>query len=648
MSSSENFTFQTEAAQILELMAHSVYSNREIFLRELISNASDALDKLRFEAIENQALLSDDSELGIHLEVDAAGRTLTVQDNGIGMSREELIENIGTIAKSGTKEFIKKIKAQKEATGLSADLIGQFGVGFYSAFMVADKVELVTRRAGETGAYRWSATGGEGYTIEEAERESQGTTITLTLKPVNEDDGLRDFTSEWVLRDIVKKYSDFVSYPVQLEVEREEAKLNAEGEADEDGGTVKVKKVETLNSMKALWTKSKSEVEDDEYTAFYKQTFHDWNDPLETIAFKAEGTFNYQALLFLPTKAPSTLFHAEHKIGVKLYVKRVFIMEDSKELIPEYLRFLRGVVDAEDLNLNISREILQQDRQVQAIRKRIVKKVLDALKSLRTNDEAKYNSFWREFGTVLKEGIYHDADHRDTLLGLLKAESTSSTDALVSLGEYKDRMKEGQEAIYYMTGSSRAAIESSPHLESFLAKDYEVLFLTDPVDEVWLQMVPEFEDLKLVNVSRGEVSLSDDQEKEKEELDAKTKTFGSLLEKLKETLDEDIKEVRLSSRLTKSAACLVVDQNDISPQMEQLMQAMGQDVPKSKRILEVNPNHPILEKLQAKFDADQADASIGDYAKLLHGQALLAEGGKLDNPAAFSALVSDLMTKALS
>ena len=647
MSSSENFTFQTEAAQILELMAHSVYSNREIFLRELISNASDALDKLRFEAIEDQSLLADDAALGIQLEVDADARILTIHDNGIGMSRDELITNIGTIAKSGTKEFINKIKAQKESSGLSADLIGQFGVGFYSAFMVADKVELVTRRAGQEGALRWVSQGGEGYAIEDAERATQGTTITLTLKPVNEDDGLRDFTSEWVLRDIVKKYSDFVSYPVHMEVEREEAKLNAEGEADEDGGTEKVKKVETLNSMKALWTKSKSEVEADEYNAFYKQTFHDWTDPLETIAFKAEGTFNYQALLFLPNKAPSTLFHAEHKIGVKLYVKRVFIMEDSKELVPEYLRFLRGVVDAEDLNLNISREILQQDRQVQAIRKRVVKKVLDALKGLKNNDEEKYNAFWREFGTVLKEGIYHDPDQRDTLLGLLKAESTASPDGLVTLAEYKDRMKEGQDAIYFMTGSSRAAIESSPHLESFLDKGYEVLFLTDPVDEVWLQMVPEFEELKLVNVSRGEVSLSDDGDKEKEELSAKSETFGSLLEKLKETLDEDIKEVRLSNRLTKSAACLVVDKDDISPQMEQLMQAMGQSVPKSKRILEVNPNHPILERLQARFDADQADATISDYAKLLHGQALLAEGGKLENPAAFSALVSDLMTKAL-
>lgn len=643
----ETFTFETQAKQILELMTHSVYSNREIFLRELISNASDALDKRRFAAIEDKELLTDDQELSIWLSVDTDNRTLFIRDNGIGMSREEVITNIGTIARSGTKEFLNTLQESKDSIA-SPDLIGQFGVGFYSIFMVADEAELLTRRAGEEKATRWVSTGDGSYSVEEAERDGAGTTIILKLKETDEENGQRDFTTEWVIREIVKKYSDFVSYPIKMNISREEQERDEEGKVVEGGESKTVVTEETLNSMKALWMRDKSEVEDDEYNEFYRHMSHDWNEPLSTVTLKAEGTYEYRALLFIPSKAPMNLFHQDFKTGVKLYVRRVFIMDECSELLPEYLRFVKGVVDAEDLNLNISREILQQDRQVKTIRKRLVKKVLDSLKDLKKNHADKYQSFWGEFGQVLKEGLYSDLDNRDTILSLILA-STTDESKTTSLADYSDRMKEGQESIYYLTGKTLSSIENSPHLESFKDKGYEVLFFTDPVDEVWLERTPEYEDLKFISVSKGEVDLGTDEEKEKarEELEKSEETFKALLEQLQTVLEEEIKEVRLTNRMTSSPACLVVDQDDMSPQMAQLMSSMGQAVPKSKRILEVNPNHSILEKLRGKAAADAEDPTISQYARLLHGQALLAEGGTLPDPAAFTRLVADLMDQAL-
>jgi molecular chaperone HtpG len=646
-TATETFTFETQAKQILELMTHSVYSNREIFLRELISNASDALDKRRFEAIENKDLLPENEELSIWVEADKDTRTLTLRDNGIGMSREEVITNIGTIARSGTKEFLSALKDNKDAIG-SPDLIGQFGVGFYSIFMVADHAELITRRAGEETATKWVSTGDGTYSIEASEKAAVGTTISMKLKETDEEDGQKDFATEYVIREIVKRYSDFVSYPIKMDVEREEQERDEEGQVVEGGESKTVVSEETLNSMKALWMRDKSEVEDSEYNEFYRHISHDWNEPVSTITLKAEGTYEYRALLFLPSKAPMNLFHQDFKTGVKLYVRRVFIMDECSELLPEYLRFVKGVVDAEDLNLNISREILQQDRQVKTIRKRLVKKVLDSLKDLKKNDAETYEKFWNEFGQVLKEGLYSDMDNRETLLGLMLA-STTDDASMTSLADYSDRMKEGQDSIYYLTGKNLASIENSPHLESFKDKGYEVLFFTDPVDEVWLERAPAYEDLNFASISKGEVDLGTEEEKEKarEDLKKSEENFKSLLEKLQALLDNEVKEVRLTNRMTSSPACLVVDQDDMSPQMAQLMSAMGQGVPTSKRILEVNPNHPILEKLRGKVDENAEDPAIGEYAQLLHGQALLAEGGTLNDPTAFTKLVSNLMVRAL-
>ena len=643
----QTFTFETEAKQILDLMTHSVYSNREIFLRELISNSSDAMDKRRFAGIENKELLPEGEELHVRIESDAEARTLTIVDNGIGMSRDEVIENIGTIARSGTKKFIEALGETQESLA-PPDLIGQFGVGFYSVFMVADRVELVTRRAGEETATRWSSTGDGSYQLEAAERDEVGTTIKLELKDTDKDDGQFDFAGEWTIRETIKKYSDFVAYPIKMDVERNEPELDDEGQPKPDSEK-KVIKTETLNSMKALWMRSKSEVEEDEYNEFYRHISHDWNPPLRTITLKAEGTYEYRALLFIPSKRPMNLFQQDFKSGLKLYVRRVFIMDDCSELLPEYLRFVRGVVDAEDLSLNISREILQQDRQVKLIRKRLVKKVLDTLKELKDKEPEEYKKFWEEFGVVLKEGIYSDDDNKDAILRLVLSDSTREEDEKTFIADYVERMKEGQDSIYYMTGNSLPALEGSPHLESFQDKGYEVLLFVDPVDEIWLQRPPAWDDLTFVSVSKGEVDLGTEEEKEKkrEELETKTATFKMLLDRFKTELDADVKEVRLSNRLTNSPACLVVDQHDMTPQMEQLMNAMGQNVPHTKRILEVNPNHTIMAKLQDKLSTDGEDPIIADYAKLLYGQALLAEGGQLEDPSSFTRLMTELMAKAI-
>jgi molecular chaperone HtpG len=601
----ETLEFQSEARQLLQLMIHSVYSNKDTFLRELVSNASDALDKLRLEAFRDKELDVDTSDLHVELETDPAARTLTVRDNGIGMTRDEVVSLIGTIAKSGTAEFLAKLKESQQ----QEDLIGQFGVGFYSSFMVADKVTLVTRRAGTSEGVRWESTGEGTYTIEPVADAPQGTAVTLHLKPEDKEDKLFDYTDKATLTTIVKKYSDFITWPIRF------------GE-------------DTLNSMKALW--ARSDATEEEYAEFYKHISHDWQAPLETMRLQAEGTFEYQALLFLPAKAPFDLFMRERKRGVQLYVKRVFIMDDCEALMPEYLRFVKGVVDAQDLSLNVSREILQQDRQIERIRRRLVKKVLQTIKGL---PEDKYKTFWGEFGRALKEGLLDDADNRETILEISSFDSTHAADEQTTLADYIERMKEGQEHIYFLTGETRQAVEHSPHLEAFQDKGFEVLILTDPIDEMWVDSVPEFKGKKFQSIAKGQVDLDDEENPEQQE------EFKGLLEWLKSTLEEHVKDVRLSSRLTTSPACIVGDSYDMTPTLEKMYRAMGQQLPAIKRILELNPKHDLVIALRDAHAADKPD--LAEAAELVYGMALLAEGGDLSDPSRFTKLMASRLAKTL-
>ncbi|ORA80176.1 molecular chaperone HtpG [Mycobacterium malmoense] len=649
----EQLEFQAEARQLLDLMVHSVYSNKDSFLRELISNASDALDKLRLEAFRNKDLDPDGtvtSDLHIEIEVDKDARTLTVRDNGIGMTREEVVDLIGTLAKSGTAELRRQLREAQTAksTAASEELIGQFGIGFYSCFMVADKVELLTRKAGESEATRWESSGEGTYTIESVDSSGggapQGTSVTLRLKPEDAEDELHDYTAEWKIRNLVKKYSDFIAWPIRMEVQRHTP-------ATEEGGkdTVTIE-TETLNSMKALWARPKDEVSEEEYKEFYKHIAHAWDDPLEVIVMKAEGTFEYQALLFVPSHAPIDLFDSDAKIGLQLYVKRVFIMGDCDQLMPRYLRFVKGVVDAQDMSLNVSREILQQDRQIKAIRRRLTKKVLSTIKELQSERPDDYRTFWTQFGRVVKEGLLSDFDNQDTLLSISSFASTHSDEQPTTLAEYVERMKEGQEQIFYATGETRQQLLKSPHLEAFKAKGYEVLLLTDPVDEVWVGVVSEFDGKPLQSVAKGEVDLDSEGDKSEAEREEQQKEFADLLAWLKETLSDHVKEVRLSTRLTESPACLVTDAFGVTPTLARLYRASGQDVPVGKRILELNPNHPLITALreaQKKADDDAALARVAQTAELLYGTALLAEGGALEDPARFAELIADRLARTV-
>jgi molecular chaperone HtpG len=628
---SETFPFRAEVQQLLDLMIHSLYSHKEIFLRELISNASDALDRLRFEALTRPELLSKDGKLEIRLEVDEKARTLTVHDTGIGMSRQELIDNIGTIAKSGSRELAEKIRktrapkkeeAQEAGEGLT-ELIGQFGVGFYSSFMVAERVVVVSRRAGEEGATRWESSGAGEFEVSESERESQGTSVTLHLKPVDEEQGIEDFTKEHALSRIVRRYSDFIAYPVVL------------GD-------------QTLNSMKPIWERPASEVKPEEYAEFYKHVSHDWRDPLLTIAQRAEGLLEYRALLFVPSEAPFDLFYAGYEAGLKLYVRRVLIVERSADLLPRYLRFLSGVVDSPDLPLNVSREMLQHDRQIRQIRKALVKKILDSFSDLKEKDREKYLTLWKAFGRVLKEGLSEDSENKEKVAELLLFQSSHHEETLSSLADYVSRMKEGQVEIYYLTGASRAGIESSPHLEAFRARAIEVLYLTDAVDELVVEALAEYQGKKLKSAGKGTVDLgpAEEREEKKKELDEKTRTYQGLLERIQKALDDRIKEVRLSARLTSSPACLVGAEHDFSPRLEQLLMRET-DRPRQRRILELNPDHEIVKRLEEMPESDAASEKLGEYAELLYGYAVLAEGSELPDPAAFARRIADLMSRGL-
>lgn len=606
----ETIEFQAEARQLLQLMVHSIYSNRDVFLRELISNASDALDKLRLETYRDKDLQADVSDLHVEITADAEQRTITVRDNGIGMSRDEVVDLIGTIAKSGTAEMLASLRAAGDAheTGAAQELIGKFGVGFYASFMVAETVTMTTRRAGAGAGVRWESAGEGSYSIDEAPDAPQGTSVTVALKPVDVDDAMPDYTDPSTIRRIVTRYSDFITWPIRL---------NADSEP--------------LNRMKALWARPKDDVSDEEYAEFYRHVSHDWQEPLETIRLQAEGTFEYQALLFLPARAPMDLFMRERRRGVQLYVRRVFIMDDCEALVPEYLRFVKGVVDAADLSLNVSREIVAQDRQIQLIRKRLVRKVLSTIRAMQSDDAEKYSTFWAEMGRAVKEGLLEDPDNRPEILAICSFESTHDAEAPTTLAAYKERMPEGQEQIYYMTGETRAAIENSPHMEALRAKGYEVLLFTDPIDEVWVDSVPEFDGTPMTSIGKGQVDLDGDGGVSSEEKDR----YTGLLTWMATTLEDEVREVRLTSRLTTSPACLVGDSGDMTPTLEKMYRAMGQELPTIKRILELNPEHPLVAGLRAAHEQRPDDAGLADTARLLHGMALLAEGGELGDPARF-------------
>ena len=651
----ETHAFQAETQKLLGLMIHSLYSNKEVFLRELVSNASDALDRRRFEGVKNPTLQAE-GELAIELVADRPARTLTISDNGIGMSRDEIVAHLGTIARSGTLEFLKHAS---EGGGAAPDLIGQFGVGFYASFMVADEVEVVSRRAGETGATRWVSKGAGEYGIEPAEREQAGTTIRLHLKAVDGEAGIADFCDEWVLKQVIRKYSDFVAYPIRLTLieaaggsDASGAAESAEGNAGAAAGLPTRRSLEApLNSMKAIWTRPESEVAADDFNAFYKHITHDPRDPMLRVGTKVEGTFEARALLFVPSQAPYDLYHRERlHNGVQLYVRRVFIMDECRELLPDWLRFVRGVVDAEDLSLNVSREMLQQDRQIQAIRKHLVKKVVERLKKLQQDDREEYEKLWSQFGPVLKEGLLDYAEDRERILDLVLAPSSADETKLVSLAEYVERMPAHQEAIYFIAGPKLDVLRRSPHLEAFKEKGVEVLFFVDPVDEVWLGQGPvDYREKPWKSIGHGEVELGSDDEKEKkkEALEQREADLSDLLKTLRSALQDDVKEVRLSGRLKTSAACLVHDEGDISPALEAMLRQAGQAIPVRKPILELNPEHAVIERLQQRFAADPADARIPDAARLLYGQAVLAGGGQLEDPSGFASLVNKLMAETL-
>lgn len=651
----QTFEFKSEARQLLDLMIHSLYSHKEVFLRELISNSSDALDRLHFEALTEGGLRPDGHEFEIRVESDPEARTLTIRDTGIGMSRQEVIDNLGTIARSGTREFVAKLATTQSETERE-HLIGQFGVGFYSSFMVAEAVSVVTLRAGESTATAWSSTGDGTYTIADAEREVAGTTITLHLKAADEENNLADFTDRWVLRRTIKKYSDFVQHPIRLREERQEVERDEEGEPVEGAESKTVVEWKEVNSRKAIWTRPASEVTEEEYNEFYKHVSHDWTDPLDRIAFKGEGTFLYYALLFIPERAPHDLFYRNSRFGLQLFVNRIMVMDEARDLLPDYLRFLKGVVDSPDLSLNVSREILQKDRRVNSIRGRITKKVLDALATMQEEDTGKYLKFWNAFGRLLKEGVVQDHEHRDKLNGLLWLESSHTEHAaedhtrFTTLKAYVERMKEEQEAIYTIVAENRSVAEKSPHLEAFLDKGYEVLYLLDPFDEIMVANIGEFDGKRLQSVGKGDVELGseEDRKQAREELEGKESKHRSLLEFIKDELETHVKDVRLSTRLKNSPVCLVGEESDMSPQLRKLLEEAGQEVPESKRILEINPDHAVLARMQDAFDHDGKTDKLTDYAHLLHGQALLAEGSPLPDPVAFSKRVADLMVRDAS
>ncbi len=621
----ETLGFQAEVKQLLHLMIHSLYSNKEIFLRELISNASDAADKLRFEALSDASLYGTDADLKIRVSFDKAARTLTVTDNGVGMSREEVIANIGTIAKSGTREFFQALTGDQAK---DAHLIGQFGVGFYSSFIVADRVSLVTRRAGLAAGegVRWESDGGGEYSIEAVEKAERGTEVTLHLRE-GEDELLDDFR----LRALIRKYSDHIALPIRMEKNVWDEDKKEHKPSGED---------ETVNQASALWARPKAEISDEQYQEFYKHVGHDFDTPLAWTHNRVEGRHEYTQLLYLPAHAPFDLWDRSHRHGIKLYVRRVFIMDDAEQLLPGYLRFVRGVVDSSDLPLNVSREILQQSKDIEAIRSGCTKRVLALLEDLAQNQKDKYSGFWKEFGLVLKEGVGEDHANREKIAALLRFSSTDkdSEEQSVSFADYLARMKPGQEKIYFVTADTFLAAKNSPHLEVFRKKGIEVLLLAERVDEWLVSNLHEFEGKALVSVARGDLDLGKlEDEAEKKEQEKQAGEYKELTDKIKGALGERVKEVRVTLRLTSSPACLVSDQYDMGGNLARILKAAGQKVPDSKPIMEINPGHPLVQRL--KYEESQ----FADWSQVLFDQALLAEGGQLEDPAGFVRRLNELM-----
>jgi molecular chaperone HtpG len=647
-ATSEECQFQAETKQLLDLVIHSLYTSKEVFLRELISNASDAMDRLRFEALTNPELLSGDDKYEIRLEADSEARTLSIYDSGVGMGREEVVANIGTIARSGTRELRERMK-EEQSNQVLAEFIGQFGVGFYASFMVAEKVTLVTRRAGEAAATKWESSGDGTYKLSAARRETHGTTVTLHLKPVEPENGIEDYTDQWVLSRIVTKHSDFVGYPIVCQFEREITERDEGVMAIPAGKSAYVAEDRTLNSMRPIWNRPQAEITDSEYAEFYRHISHDWNAPLKTIALKAEGSVEYQALLFLPSRAPQDLFYHGTEFGLRLYAKRVMVAERCEELLPSYLRFIKGVVDSADLPLNVSRQMLQQDRHITQIRRWLTKKVLEVLEDLSEEDHDKFLEFWEQFGRVLKEGVSSDYDYKQRILRILLFQSSNDPMKLTSIKGYVERMKDGQDEIYYLTGESRDVVENSPHLEVFKKNGYEVLYLTEPVDELLVQSLLDYEGKRLQSAAKGTVKIGSAEEQEQGEQDLKQREEESseLLQFLHKILDEHVKQVRLSSRLISSPACLVGTETDYSPQLERLLQKGKGGGPKQRRILELNPSHEIFLKMQERFNRNRQDDLLAVHAELLLGYALLAEGSDLPNPGKFNDAVARLMLQTL-
>ena len=622
-SQKETLGFQAEVKQLLQLMIHSLYSNKEIVLRELISNASDASDKLRFSALSDNTLYGEDSDLKIRIAFNKAERTLTISDNGIGMTRAEVIENIGTIAKSGTKEFFNSLSGDQAK---DANLIGQFGVGFYSAFIIANKVTLTTLRAGETEAVKWESTGEGDFTLEASDKKTRGTDIVLHLR-----EGEDEFLNDWKLKSIIRKYSDHITLPIVMKAS--EWKDGEQVPTDED---------ETVNKASALWARAKNEITEEEYQEFYKHVSHDFENPLTWSHNRVEGNQEYISLLYVPSKAPFDLYERERSHGIKLYVKRVFILEDAEKLMPQYLRFVRGVIDSADLPLNVSREILQHSKDIDAIKAASVKKVLGLLEDLAENKQDQYQAFWDEFGRVLKEGPGEDFTNKEKIVGLLRFASTNldSEAQVVGFKDYIGRMKEGQEAIYYITADSFAAAQHSPHLEIFRKKGIEVLLLSDRVDEWMLGGLTEFDGKKLQSIAKGDLDLGKlEDESEKEAKKQVEDAAKDLIERVKATLGDQVKEVRVTHRLTDSPACLVAGEHDLSGNLERMLKAAGQKTPESKPTLEINPSHVLVERLKSEKD----EARFNDLAHVLFDQALLAEGGQLNDPASFVKRMNSLL-----
>ncbi len=622
----ETLSFQTEVKQLLNLMIHSLYSNKEIFLRELISNASDACDKLRFEALSDNALYEDDSDLKIRVEFDKEAGTVTITDNGIGMSREEVIENIGTIANSGTRKFLDNLTGEQAK---DAQMIGQFGVGFYASFIVADNVTVETRRAGLTAEHgvRWHSTGEGEFDLENIEKKERGTRIILHLKKDEE-----EFADDWRLRSIISKYSDHISIPIEMKKRDDKGELTDEWEV--------------VNKASALWTRPKSEIKDEEYKEFYKHIAHDFDDPLTWLHNKVEGTQEYTTLFYVPKRAPFDLYERDQKKGIKLYVKRVFIMDDAEQLMPNYLRFMKGVVDSDDLPLNISREILQRNKHIDTIRNASIKKILGHLEKMAKNNADDYALFWKEFGRVLKEGPAEDFANKEKIAKLFRFASTHNDSDIedVSLDDYISRMKDGQDKIYYITGDSYAAVKNSPHLELFKKKDIEVLLMHDRVDEWMMSFMNEYDGKTFVNIAKGELDLGDLQDKEeKKKVEKAAKDYKKLLKQMKESLGDKVKEVRVSTRLTDSPSCLVVEQQDMAVSMQKILKQAGHEVPNIEPILEINVEHPLVKRLKDVQDDDK----FKDWSHLLFDQAMLSEGGQLDDPVSFVTRMNQLLLETM-